>query len=113
MRGVCRICGPVSIVERARGVYRCENKHRDARHEHMLTRYGITAERYRALVEKQKSRCAICKEKTDVLHVDHCHKSKKVRGLLCGPCNRGLGLFYEDITRLESAVHYIKKRCLS
>lgn len=54
--------------------------------------YGLTQEQYDALLEKQGGRCAIvgC-ESEGPLHVDHCHDSGTVRGLLCGGCNKALG----------------------
>lgn len=110
MTGVCNICGPTKIFKRSRDNYRCVAKQRDVKQEHMLTRYGITADEYRELVAKQKGRCAICKKKPTVLHVDHCHNSRKVRGLLCGTCNRGLGMFYDDPLLMELAARYVTLR---
>lgn len=53
-------------------------------------RYGITLEQYNALLEQQGGACAICQRvpKAGRLHVDHDHKTKVVRGLLCYRCNR-------------------------
>lgn len=70
--------------------------------------YGITDEIYDALLKKQNHCCGICKTPvSDVLHIDHCHTSKKVRGLLCGNCNRGLGFFKDNITFLWEAIKYL------
>lgn len=57
--------------------------------------YGITLEQYDAMFAKQAGRCAICgtdKPGRQRLHVDHCHATKKVRGLLCFVCNTRLGI---------------------
>ena len=75
--------------------------------------YGITLDDYKALSEKQNHLCAICGSPTadtrsKRLHVDHCHISKKVRGLLCGNCNNGLGRFKHDVAVLEQAVRYLQ-----
>lgn len=75
---------------------------------HMLHRYGITLEYREKLYAEQRGTCAIC-EKPKKLTVDHCHGSKKVRGLLCGDCNRGLGLFFDNTKALESAIRYLVK----
>jgi len=80
-------------------------------------RYGITTKEFEKMVKKQKNKCIICNEEpkktkafqTWNLHIDHCHKSKKIRGLLCHLCNRGLGLFKDDINLLKKAVKYLKK----
>jgi Recombination endonuclease VII len=53
--------------------------------------YGLSTEDRKALLARQGGVCGICKKKGRKLHVDHCHETGKVRGLLCGKCNRGLG----------------------
>ena len=73
-------------------------------------KYGITAKEYEALFKRQGGVCAICGRppKTRRLHVDHCHRTKVVRGLLCFRCNR---LFVGQHT-LETArkiVAYLEK----
>ena len=83
----------------------------------MYRRYGITLDQYEAMVIKQKNRCLICNNQpindgarqNSSLHIDHCHITKKVRGLLCHLCNRGIGLFREKIELLEKAIKYLKK----
>jgi hypothetical protein len=81
---------------------------------HLRSRYGITEARYNEMNEEQQGLCAICHKpnlhgaKTKELYVDHCHDTKKVRGLLCNHCNRALGLFGDNITSLERAILYLK-----
>lgn len=70
-------------------------------------RYGITIEEYDALYAKQKGRCGICKSKKRELVIDHCHKSGKVRGLLCRKCNLALGHFDDSLKKLAQAVAYL------
>jgi hypothetical protein len=56
--------------------------------------YGITAEQYEGMLASQDGYCAICRQppKGDrPLAVDHCHRSGRVRALLCVSCNRFLG----------------------
>lgn len=71
-------------------------------------RYGITKEDFSALLEKQNNLCAICFIKPDTrLHIDHCHQTGKVRGLLCGNCNRALGLLKDNTIFLSKAIEYL------
>ena len=62
------------------------------------------------MVSVQEGKCKICKTHQDnltvPLNVDHNHITKKVRGLLCGNCNRAFGLVNENITTLENMIKY-------
>lgn len=75
-------------------------------------KFGMTIEEYDALFLKQGNACAICskgkKENGYNLPVDHCHKTNKVRGILCHRCNMGLGYFQDDIELLQKALKYIE-----
>ena len=72
-------------------------------------KYGLTQEEYKNMILSQNNECAICKKPSHkTLHVDHDHKTDKVRGLLCHECNTGIGLFNEDIDSLTNAVKYLK-----
>lgn len=71
-------------------------------------RYKITPSEYEKIFKTQKGLCAICfKEKK--LYIDHCHKSLKVRGLLCFNCNNALGSFNDDVKVILNSVKYLKK----
>ena len=78
-----------------------------------LKQYGLTTDEYDALYEAQDGKCAICgassgwKANGGQLVIDHCHESGEVRGLLCPPCNRGLGQFDDDLESLFNAMKYI------
>ncbi len=72
--------------------------------------YGITPDQYDALLELQRGRCAICERPSPDgrrLHIDHDHKTKRVRGLLCHDCNRGLGIFKDSPSLLRMALVYL------
>lgn len=75
-------------------------------------KYGITDTEYHQLNESQNYVCAICNGNDDrgaKLAIDHCHKTNKVRGLLCRTCNVALGYLNDDVALLESALNYLKK----
>lgn len=73
--------------------------------------YGIGFNTYRELYDKQEGACAICKKQHTLLtlHVDHCHKTGKVRGLLCNYCNPGLGYFKDSEALLANAIIYLRE----
>lgn len=74
--------------------------------------YGITPEEYAAQLDLQLGLCAVCGaslagRSPQSVHVDHCHASGRLRGILCGPCNTGLGAFRDDPMRLRAAQEYL------
>lgn len=73
-------------------------------------KYNITLDDYQKLLKKQNGECAICGQissESRTLDVDHCHKSGKIRGLLCPNCNVGLGNFQDNILLLQKASLYL------
>ena len=80
------------------------------RNWHLTRTYGITLEQYNALLIAQAGVCKICGRppKKRPLHVDHNHKTKVIRGLLCFRCNYGLSWFHEDAAVLTRAGEYLK-----
>lgn len=81
------------------------------RNNFLKYKYGIDLKGYEQMFELQKGLCAIClkPEKNKSLAVDHNHQTKKIRKLLCEKCNKGLGLFEENMEYLKSAVLYLRK----
>ena len=84
----------------------------DKRDVVIRNQYGITLDEYNTMLQEQDYKCAICGNEDEVegrrLAIDHCHDTGHVRGLLCGKCNRGLGLFYDDEELLQNAIKYLK-----
>lgn len=72
--------------------------------------YGIDRIEYEILLKQQKECCAICSKTLSVkeTHIDHCHSTGAIRGLLCGRCNQAIGLLDEDIEKIHAAAEYIK-----
>ncbi len=86
--------------------------------ENMLMRqFGITLATFENLLQAQGGGCAICGEKLGILRngkrlrlaVDHCHRTGVVRGVLCNPCNLGIGCFKDTPELLEHAIKYLAK----
>lgn len=79
-----------------------------------LRKYGLTIEQYDRMLEEQKGLCYLCS--TNIartngnknLGVDHCHKTGKVRKLLCAKCNTGLGVFNDNVELMQKAIAYVK-----
>lgn len=71
-------------------------------------RYGITVEKYNELYRLQQGKCLICGEHKERLDIDHSHETGAVRGLLCGKCNKGIGLFGDNPELLSKAIKYLK-----
>jgi hypothetical protein len=87
------------------------NNKDSVKNTYLQTNYKITLEDYNLLLEKQNEKCKICNRDCSTgksLAVDHNHETGKVRGLLCKNCNIGLGMFFDNLDFLESAVLYLK-----
>lgn len=80
--------------------------------------FGISLDQYKKMSLRQDNRCAICGQAEDrfshcnskklkYLAVDHCHETKKIRGLLCAKCNHGLGNFKDSVLLLGRAMEYL------
>jgi Recombination endonuclease VII len=76
--------------------------------------HGITLEQYEEMLTAQNGRCAICdtsepRGRHGVFHVDHCHETSVIRGLLCHGCNLSIGHFHHDPLILQAAIRYLGK----
>jgi Recombination endonuclease VII len=78
--------------------------------------YGITVAEFDKILAAQGGRCAVCR--TDDpggrghFHVDHCHQTGAVRGVLCHRCNTGIGLLGDNLGSLLAAVEYLSEAAL-
>lgn len=86
---------------------------RHARKSHLMKQYGITPDRFDAMLAEQNGGCAICRATVADTrgyrpHVDHCHDTGAVRGLLCGRCNRAIGMMDDDANLLDAAAAYLR-----
>ncbi|MAO21337.1 MAG: hypothetical protein CMJ25_11365 [Phycisphaerae bacterium] len=85
----------------------CQNARR--RSNKRVTAYGVTPVQFNKMLEQQGGACAICGTSIDQkAHVDHCHTSGKVRGLLCNNCNTAIGKLKDNPEIIQSALDYVK-----
>ncbi len=87
---------------------------RKTRNRRLKRDFNITIEEYEKMVIEHDNLCSICKQpetskKNKNLCVDHCHKTGKIRGLLCNNCNRCLGLLNDNVDILRNALFYLEK----
>lgn len=81
--------------------------------------YGLTLELYHIILEEQEYKCACCgtqiykridsPSKKLTAHVDHDHDTGRIRGLLCGTCNSGIGHLGDTQEGIERALEYVKQ----
>lgn len=83
-------------------------------------KYGMERGEFELMLELQNHSCAICEvrfaqqvplsgTRKDTPVVDHCHSTEKVRAILCGTCNSGIGMFSENPELLRKAALYVEK----
>ena len=102
-----------SKYDRDKGFYErkkvLRSNNEDVLNNYLINKYGITLEEKYKMIEDQHGRCAICKTRFDrITYVDHCHKTDKIRGILCNKCNSGLGMFDDDVEILGNAIEYLR-----
>lgn len=111
----CKVC-----QNRMKQIKRRDGSIEDKKHRQLRAKYKISLSDYNIELEKQGGVCLICKEpesrlnskgNISMLAVDHCHETHKIRGLLCGNCNIGLGSFKDRSDFLLSAIEYLKNTC--
>ncbi len=90
---------------------------RNVRHYALRTKYGMTEADFDEMLAGQNGKCAICSVTVvvgDERHshqtacVDHCHATGAVRGILCNRCNKGLGMFEDDLPRFRRVMRYLE-----
>jgi hypothetical protein len=85
-----------------------------SRIKQILYKYNLSEEDIQIMFKNQNGKCKICNiqydnvSKHNALYIDHCHKTTKIRGLLCSKCNRLLGICNDNINILKSAINYLE-----
>lgn len=87
-----------------------EKRKRIQKNADLKALYGITLERFEEMLKAQGGKCKICKEEMNPPHVDHCHDTREVRGLLCPFCNTAIGGLRHSIPNLQAAIDYLTPR---
>lgn len=121
----CIWCGASYQPKGRRISFYCSQKCKEAerkesgqgREQHLLRKYGISAADYDRMLADQGGGCALCGVTPDeltsgryrtFLHVDHCHETGRVRGLLCPDHNLLLGKWQHDPALLRRAAEYLE-----
>lgn len=75
-------------------------------------KYGLSLKEWKDLLSSQEGVCALCRKRENSnsykLNVDHCHETGRVRGLLCSPCNRALGVLGDTPEKIEHVLGYVR-----
>jgi hypothetical protein len=75
--------------------------------------YGISGDDFLKILNKQENKCCGCNSElissNTKPHIDHCHKTGKVRGLLCKSCNSALGFAKDKVETLLNLANYLEK----
>lgn len=79
-----------------------------ARNQNLKAIYGISQKEYQDMYDAQDGLCGICQNHEKTLNVDHDHETGLIRGLLCGKCNKAIGLLDDSIETLYSAIDYLE-----
>jgi hypothetical protein len=113
-RGECRVCQKYEANLRyLRDPKSHKEKVRVNQRVYTAKKFGLTLGDLDAMYTQQNSSCAICgiseQEHGKYLAIDHCHKTGKVRGLLCMPCNTALGNFKDDTYVISKAIKYLER----
>lgn len=86
---------------------------KNARHRWKAQGIDLTIEQITEQMEKQGYACACCGDEVSLskfgYHYDHCHATLKLRGILCPPCNKGIGFFDDDPHLLRLAIKYLER----
>lgn len=123
LNAICDSCKSSENRHKSKRHYRqtphlSEKRAKGNRGVKLRLKYGMSLDDYQNMIDSQGGRCAICRGSKLVagranLHVDHCHKSGKVRGILCHNCNAILGQMSDSVDGLMGLARYARKNLSS
>lgn len=110
------------IQENRRRAKEMRMKHTDKRRDQgrnsqLKLAYGISLADFREMLRIRNNKCDICgsevfekggRGQSSLANVDHCHESGKIRGILCGKCNRAIGLLGDTTCSIQKALEYLQ-----
>lgn len=105
LRTQCKVCRSKYQSKLWRSLSSKSRKHR--KEYSRLRPYGLSKQQYEEMLSVQNGCCAICPKHLTYSHIDHCHTTNKVRGILCPKCNHGLGMFGDDPELMKKAIEYL------
>jgi hypothetical protein len=79
----------------------------EGRARHLKNKYGMTTAELDDMIASQMGICCICLS-APAEHVDHCHDTGRVRGVLCFSCNAALGQFRDRPDVIRRAAVYVE-----
>jgi len=120
------------IINKKHRIYYCNNKNKvyekqkeyrrnnkdivkqRRRKNYLNSAYGLSTTELDNLLLAQNNRCAICNEPLDLqnsknVHIDHDHKTGKIRGILCQKCNLAIGLLRDNPEYTKRATEYLER----
>lgn len=108
---ICKNCSKKKTYAYRQDQMSSKSKYIIARKSALKSKYNMTLEEYEILFNNQDGLCAICQKRekqNKLLAVDHCHKTGKIRGLLCSVCNTAIGKLNDDPKLLDKAARYLR-----
>ncbi len=127
--GVCKDCNNKTSSKyaiRCRNCFKLYVKPKVSKQEYSRfwqtsKKYGVDKSGFEALWIAFRGKCGICNsdlvqptqgkgQPRNACVIDHNHETGNIRGLLCNSCNKGLGLFNDDVILLKSALNWMELR---
>lgn len=115
----CRSCGTRSLVKDIDQLYCNPCLTRRRQNYHYKNSYGISYEDVENILQEQDMKCICCSKsiymptkdvpRKDYAVIDHCHVTGKMRGLVCSPCNTGIGQLGDNLEGVMKAARYLEK----
>ena len=112
-RNVDGLCSSCRKCRNQKALKWQQSNPRAKRNTHLKSKFGITVKQFDEMLKQQNHCCAICMTTTPkgrgTFHVDHCHETGKIRGILCHDCNTGIGKLGDSLESIKKAVSYLER----